>query len=64
MDYQTPQLGDLNIRVYQCPTSREWNVDVKVFKKNTLRGDSYWVTKAFKSYKKEKDALAFAARFS
>lgn len=44
--------------------SNGWEVHVRVFKKNTLRGDSYWETEIFKTYRKEADARRFAARFN
>jgi len=39
-------------------------VDIRVFKLNTLRGDAYWVTKAFRKFKREADARRFAARYA
>ena len=58
----TPAIGDLWVSVRQ--SSNGWTVHVQVFKANTLRGDSYWVTDAFKIYRKEADARRFAARFN
>ena len=36
----------------------------KFFKENTLRGDAYWVTKEYRKFNKEKDAIKFASRFN
>ena len=57
-----PAIGDRWVSVSH--RSIGWEVHVQVFKKNSLRGDSYWVTEAFKTYRKEADARRFAARFN
>jgi hypothetical protein len=59
---ERPKIGDT--RVYIREYNNKFSVQVDVFKENTLRGDAYWVTKEFKTYTKEKDALKFASRFS
>jgi hypothetical protein len=58
---ERPKIGDT--RVYIREYNNKFSVQVDVFKENTLRGDAYWVTKEFKTYTKEKDALKFASRF-
>ena len=40
-----------------------WKVHVRVFKLNTLRGDSYWNTLAYRTYQKKADAERYAKRF-
>jgi len=40
-----------------------WEVDVRVFKLNTLRGDAYWTTLAYRTYQKRADAERYAKRF-
>jgi hypothetical protein len=40
-----------------------WKVHVRVFKLNTLRGDSYWNTLALRTYQKKADAERYAKRF-
>lgn len=58
---ERPKIGDT--RVYIRQYNNQFSVQVDEFKENTLRGDAYWVTKVFKKYKKEKDAIKFASRF-
>jgi hypothetical protein len=58
---ERPKIGDT--RVYIREYNNKFSVQVDVFKENTLRGDAYWVTKEFKTYTKEKDAIKFASRF-
>lgn len=58
---ERPKIGDT--RVYIREYNNKFSVQVDVFKENKLRGDAYWVTKEFKIYTKEKDALKFASRF-
>jgi hypothetical protein len=61
MTYIPPQLGDIKVFIRNYGNS--WNVQVDCYKENTLRGDCYWVTKEFRTFKKEKDAQVFASRF-
>ena len=56
-----PKIGDTRVFIKQY--NNQFSVQVDEFKENTLRGDAYWVTKVFKQYKKEKDAIKFASRF-
>jgi hypothetical protein len=60
--YAPPSLGDVKCFVKQ--DGLHWTVQVVVFKANTLRGDSYWVTEGFRQFKREADARRFAARYS
>jgi hypothetical protein len=62
MTYILPTLGD--VKVWVRKSENGWNVQVDCYKENTLRGDCYWVTKEFRSFKKEKDAQVFASRFN
>ena len=57
-----PELGEKWVTV-QRQDNGLWEVHVRVFKLNTLRGDSYWVTGAFKTYGKKADAERYATRF-
>lgn len=57
------ELGQTHTTVHRQANGK-WVVHVRVFKTNTLRGDAYWVDKAFKTYTKEADARRFAARFA
>ncbi len=57
-----PSVGDIKCFVKQ--DGLYWTVQVVVFKANTLRGDSYWVTEGFRQFKSEADARRFAARYS
>jgi hypothetical protein len=45
------------------PFNEMWNVTVSVLKENTLRGDSYWVVKMFRSYRNKVHAELYADRF-
>ena len=58
---ERPKIGDTRVFIRQY--NNQFSVQVDEFKENTLRGDAYWVTKVFKKYKKEKDAIKFASRF-
>ena len=58
---ERPKIGDTRVFIKQY--NNQFSVQVDEFKENTLRGDAYWVTKVFKQYKKEKDAIKFASRF-
>ena len=60
-DYTSPKLGTVkaNLMNTQKPT-----VQVQVFKHNTLRGDSYWVTKEVKTFKTMDQAQAYADRIN
>lgn len=57
------QLGDTWIHMWKQDGNGKWAVDVKVFKYNTLRGDSYWNSLSFRTYDKKRDAERYAARF-
>lgn len=61
MTYIPPQLGDIKVFIRESEIG--WSVQVDCYKENTLRGDCYWVAKAFRTFKKEKDAKVFASRF-
>lgn len=60
-DYTPPKLGTVkaNLMLSQKPT-----VQVKVFKHNTLRGDSYWVTKEVRTFKTMDQAQAYVDRIN
>ena len=57
-----PKIGDLKVIVKDW--GKEFAVEVSVYKQNTLRGDAYWVSKVFRTFKKKADADKFASRFS
>jgi hypothetical protein len=61
LDYTPPKLGTVkaNLMNTQKPT-----VQVQVFKHNTLRGDSYWVTKEVKTFKTMDQAQAYVDRIN
>lgn len=59
---ERPKIGDIKVQIREG-SNGTFIVQVDEFKENTLRGDAYWVTKVFKQYKKEKDAIKFASRF-
>lgn len=49
------------------PATKEYpkyRVMVHELKHNTLRGDTYWVTREVREYRLRSDAEAFAARFN
>ena len=56
------KIGDIKVQIREG-SNGTFIVQVDEFKENTLRGDAYWVTKVFKRYDKEKDAIKFASRF-
>ena len=60
-DYTPPKLGTVkaNLMNTQKPTAQ-----VQVFKHNTLRGDSYWVTKEVKTFKTMDQAQAYVDRIN
>lgn len=61
-DYTPPKLGTVKANLMthtQKPT-----VQVQVFKHNTLRGDSYWVTKEVKVFKTLDQAQAYVDRIN
>jgi hypothetical protein len=58
-----PELGDRWVTVLRQPNGK-WEVNVRVFKANTLRGDSYWAPLDYRTYSKKADAERFAARFN
>ena len=62
MKNETPTLG--SVKTYVTERNNTWTVQVMVFKANTLRGDSYWVTEGFRQFRKESDARRFAARYT
>jgi len=59
---ELPKIGD--VKVYLNNVNGYYTVDVRFFKENTLRGDAYWVTKEYRKFNKEKDAIKFASRFN
>jgi len=59
---ELPKIGDTKVVIKHY--NNQFSVQVDEFKENTLRGDAYWVTKEFRTYTKEKDALKFASRYS
>jgi len=59
---ERPKIGDIKVRIRDC-SNGTFIVQVDEFKENTLRGDAYWVTKVFKKYKRQQDAIKFASRF-
>jgi hypothetical protein len=59
---ERPKIGDIKVQIRDS-SSGTFIVQVDEFKENTLRGDAYWVTKVFKKYKKQQDAIKFASRF-
>jgi hypothetical protein len=59
---QHPQLGEKWVTVRRQDNGL-WEVHVRVFKANTLRGDSYWITLAYRTYQKKADAERYAKRF-
>lgn len=60
--YTLPAVG--SVQCFIRPSAGLWSVQVQVFKANTLRGDSYWVTEGFRQFKTEADARRFAARYA
>jgi hypothetical protein len=62
MTYIPPQIGDIKVQI-RDGSNGTFIVQVDEFKENTLRGDAYWVTKVFKKYKKQQDAIKFASSF-
>lgn len=60
-EYQEPKLGTVkaNLMLSKNPT-----VQVQVFKHNTLRGDSYWVTTEVKKFKTMDQAQAYIDRIN
>jgi hypothetical protein len=59
----SPRLGELWVTVRRQDNGL-WEVHVRVFKLNTLRGDSYWNTLAYRTYQKKADAERYGARFA
>ena len=57
-----PQLGERQVTLLRRDNGK-WEVHVRVFKANTLRGDAYWVTLDYRTYSKKADAERFAARY-
>lgn len=60
-DYTPPKLGTVRANLMH---TQEPTVQVQVFKHNTLRGDSYWVTKEVKKFKTMDLAQAFIDRIN
>lgn len=60
---ELPKIGDIEVYIRKG-SDNTFSVQVDEFKENTLRGDAYWETKIFKTYKKEIDAIKFASRFA
>lgn len=60
-DYTSPKLGTVKANIMHSATP---TVQVQVFKHNTLRGDSYWVTKEVKTFKTMDQAKAYAERIN
>jgi hypothetical protein len=58
----SPQLGERWVTVRR-QTNGLWEVHVRVFKANTLRGDSYWNTEVLRTFGKKADAERYASRF-
>ena len=61
--YTPPALGAVRVEVRNCDDGTFF-AHVLVYKANTLRGDSYWTTKAARTFKKKADALRWAGRFT
>ncbi len=59
---ELPKIGDTKVCINKF--NDYFTVDVWLFKENTLRGDAYWVSKEYRKFKKEKDAIKFASRFN
>jgi hypothetical protein len=59
---ERPKIGDIKVQI-RDGSNGTFIVQVDEFKENTLRGDAYWVTKVFKKYKRQQDAIKFASRF-
>jgi len=57
-----PQPGDRRTTVRRQDNGL-WEVHIRVFKANALRGDSYWNTHALRTYQKRADAERYARRF-
>jgi len=57
-----PELGEKWVTVRRQDNGL-WEVHVRVFKANTLRGDAYWNTLAYRTYQKKVDAERYASRF-
>jgi hypothetical protein len=60
-EYTEPKLGTIKANLM---LSKEPTVQVKVFKHNTLRGDSYWVTKEVRTFKTMDQAQAYVDRIN
>ncbi len=57
-----PELGEKQATVRRQDNGL-WEVHVRLFKANTLRGDAYWTTLAYRTYQKKADAERYAKRF-
>ena len=57
--YTVPEIG--TVKAFIVPWSKR-TVQVQVFKFDTIRQDSYWVTKQVKSFKTVEQAEAFIVR--
>lgn len=60
-DYTPPKLGTVKANLMH---TQEPTVQVQVFKHNTLRGDSYWVTKEARKFKTMDQAQAYVHRIN
>ena len=60
-DYTPPELGTVKANLMN---TQEPTVQVQVFKHNTLRGDSYWVTKEVRKFKTMDQAQAYIDRIN
>jgi hypothetical protein len=58
-EYTPPKLGTVKAHIMNTTTP---TVQVEVFKHNTLRGDSYWVTKEMRKFKTMELAKAYVDR--
>lgn len=61
-DYTPPKLG--TVRANIMINADKPTVQVQVFKHNTLRGDSYWVTKEVRTFKTKALAQAYVDRIN
>jgi hypothetical protein len=60
-EYTPPKLGTVKASIMNTTTP---TVQIQVFKHNTLRGDSYWVTKQVKTFKTMDQAKAYVDRIN
>ena len=55
-------VGDRWVSVYKQDNGK-WAVNVQILKLNTLRGDCYWTSLAYRTYAKKADAKRYGSRF-